>query len=175
MLSRLAATCLNHKSQVVSLEDFLTMKLSLPFQLQQQHQQHRTDKPLAAWHEETRCRMTHLTVKSLHRLPSFLPTPSFPLHLLAVELPPPRDEFWSPKGMVDPNRGSIGDLQFDKFPSPNTFSYWITNFKTDVCSNSTNEAMPWIKVIELATSVDDLKRSQSLMRIATSVDSKLLF
>ena len=49
-------------------------------------------------------------------------------------------------------------------PMPSTFSHWRTSFQTEVCSGSTHpaEAVPWIKEVEMATSVDDLKTSRSI-------------
>ena len=97
---------------MVNLDDFFIMERSLTFELQQQlqQQQHSTDTPLAAKHEDTRCRMTLFTVTSLHRpssfphpvLPhtlygnvpqaTFLPTPSFAPQIPTVELPPTSGE-----------------------------------------------------------------------------------
>ena len=55
---------------------------------------------------------------------------------------------------------------FDKFPTPATFSCWKI-FKTEVCTCSQfpTEAMQWIKEVELADSVDDLRSSSSIRGI----------
>ena len=72
------------------------------------------------------------------------------------------DEVYPQKVMVESHTGSLVDLQ-----SPSTFSYWKTNFKTDVCSGSGHptEAMPWIRETELANSIDDLKTSLELSQM----------
>ena len=68
--------------------------------------------------------------------------------------------------MVEPSKGSISELQIERFPVPSTFNYWKTNFETEVCSGSgyRKEAMPWIKEVELAILVGDLKKSQFYLR-----------
>ena len=38
--------------------------------------------------------------------------------------------------MVEPSKGSISELQIERFPVPSTFNYWKTNFETEVCSGS---------------------------------------
>ena len=64
---------------------------------------------------------------------------------------------------ADQQRLQISDLHSDKFPTPATFSCWKIRFKTEVCTCSQfpTEAMQWIKEVELADSVDDLKSSCS--------------
>ena len=54
-------------------------------------------------------------------------------------------------------------MQFEKFPTQSTTFYWKTNFKTDACSGPSHpaEAMPWIKDVEMANQVDELKTSRS--------------
>ena len=53
------------------------------------------------------------------------------------------------------------------FPTPATFACWKIKFKTEVCTCSQfpTEAMQWIKEVELADSVDDLRSSSSLRSI----------
>ena len=60
---------------------------------------------------------------------------------------------------ADQQRLQISDLHFDKFPTPATFACWKIRFKTEVCTCSQfpTEAMQWIKEVEMADSVDDLK------------------
>ena len=60
---------------------------------------------------------------------------------------------------VDQQRLQIEEPHFDKFPTPQTLSCWKIKFKTEVCSSSNfpTEVMLWIKEVEMATSVDDLK------------------
>ena len=61
--------------------------------------------------------------------------------------------------VADQQRLQILDLHFDKFPTPATFACWKKRFKTEVCicSQFPTEAMQWIKEVEMADSVDDLK------------------
>ena len=68
---------------------------------------------------------------------------------------------------ADQQRLQISDLHFDKFPTPATFACWKIRFKTEVCtcSQSPAEAMQWIKEVEMADSVDDLKSSSSIRGI----------
>ena len=108
----------------------------------------------------------HLQLKGDHRcvaLSHSIPQPKF-ARKLPTKLPPPMDETFLRKVMVRSHRGSIGHLQSEIFSTPTTFRYGKTNFQTEVCSGSSdpNEAMPWIKEIELANSVDDIERSQSI-------------
>ena len=58
----------------------------------------------------------------------------------------------------------ISELQFEKIPTIASFQCWRTSFKTEVCSGSNypSEAMRWIEEVEMATSADDLKTSQSI-------------
>ena len=53
----------------------------------------------------------------------------------------------------------MSDLHSDKFPNPATFACWKKRFKTEVCTCSQfpTEGVLWIKEVELADSVDDLK------------------
>ena len=68
---------------------------------------------------------------------------------------------------ADQQRLQISDLHFDKFPTPATFTCWKIRFKTEVCTCSQfpTEAMQWIKEVELADSVDELKSSSSIRSI----------
>ena len=61
-------------------------------------------------------------------------------------------------------RLQISDLHFDKFLTPATLACWKIRFKTEVCTCSQfpTEAMQWIKEVELADSVDDLRSSSSI-------------
>ena len=71
-------------------------------------------------------------------------------------------ELWA-----DQQRLQVSDLHFDKFPTPATFACWKIRFKTEVCTCSQfpTEAMQWIKEVELADSVDELKSSASIRGI----------
>ena len=68
---------------------------------------------------------------------------------------------------ADQQRLQISDLHFDKFTTPATFACWKIRFKTEVCTCSQflTEAMQWIKEVEMADSVDDLRSSSSVRGI----------
>ena len=72
---------------------------------------------------------------------------------------------------ADQQRLQISDLHFDKFPTPATFACWKIRFKTEVCTCSQfpTEAMQWIKQVELADSVDDLRSSSSTRGISMPI------
>ena len=61
-----------------------------------------------------------------------IPQPRLARRLLAVELPPPVAEVDPRYFMVEQPKHNISELQFEIFPSPSTFLYWKTNFKTRV-------------------------------------------
>ena len=65
---------------------------------------------------------------------------------------------------ADQQRLQISDLDFDKLSTPATFACWKIRFKTEVCTCSQfhAEALLWIKEVEMADSVDDLKSSSSI-------------
>ena len=69
---------------------------------------------------------------------------------------------------TDQQRLQILDLHFDKFPTPATFACWKMRLKTEVCTCSQfpTEAMHWIKEVEMADSVDDLRSSSSIRGIS---------
>ena len=68
---------------------------------------------------------------------------------------------------ADQQRLQISDLHFDKFPTPATFACWKIRFKTEVCTCSQfpTETMQWIKEVELADSVDELRSSSSIRSV----------
>ena len=68
---------------------------------------------------------------------------------------------------ADQQRLQISDLHFDKFHTSATFACWKIRFKTEVCTCSQflTDAMQWIKEVELADSVDELKSSSSIRGI----------
>ena len=59
----------------------------------------------------------------------------------------------------------IDKIDVEKFPNSNSFVIWKMNFKSEVCSNSCfpTEAMLWIKEIDSARSMDELKSSGSIL------------
>ena len=66
--------------------------------------------------------------------------------------------------MVGQQRQQISERQFDKFPTPSSFSYWKSRFENQVttCSDFHSETMLWIKEVEMVDSVDELKSSRSI-------------
>ena len=66
--------------------------------------------------------------------------------------------------MADQQRLHKSELQFDKFPTPSTFSCWKIRFQTQVssCCDFPSEAMLRIKEVEMVHSVDDFKSSRSI-------------
>ena len=64
---------------------------------------------------------------------------------------------------ADQQRLQISELHFHKFPTPQTFSFWKTRFKTEVCSCSNFLG-------EMVNSVDDLKSSCSIQRVTPFPD-----
>ena len=66
--------------------------------------------------------------------------------------------------MVGQPKNHISDLQLENYTTPAKIQCWKTSFKTEVCSGSNypSESMRWIKEVEMATSVGDLKTSRSI-------------
>ena len=64
---------------------------------------------------------------------------------------------YSTEFCVGQQRQQILELQFDKFPTPSTFSRWKIRFKNQVttCSDFPSEAMLWSKEVEMVDSVDE--------------------
>ena len=89
-----------------------------------------------------------------------------------------RDSFDLVKGRNFTNYGvgqqrlQIPETHFEKFPTPQRFLYWKIRFKTGVWtfSNTPLGAFLWIKELEMATSVDDLKSSRSIQGIILFLD-----
>ena len=69
-----------------------------------------------------------------------------------------------PQNYVVGQRQQISELQFDKFPNPQSFMVWKIRFKTQVtsCSDFLSDAMLWIKEVEVVHSLDELKSSRSV-------------
>ena len=68
--------------------------------------------------------------------------------------------------MVGQQRQQISELQFDKFPNPQSslVRLWKIRFKTQVTTRSDfpSEAMLWMKEVEMVDSLDELKSSRSV-------------
>ena len=89
-------------------------------------------------------------------MPTFASRPLTTSSAIPVELPQ--------NYVVGQQRQQISELQFDKFPTP-SFMYWKIRFKTQVssCSDFPQEAMLWIKEVEMVDSLDELKSSRSVI------------
>ena len=66
--------------------------------------------------------------------------------------------------IVGQQRQQISELQFDKFPNPQSFLVWKIRFKNQVttCSDFPSEAMSWIDEVEKVDSLEELKSSRSV-------------
>ena len=91
-----------------------------------------------------------------------IPMPTFATRLLTTSSTMPV-ELWQ-NYMARQHRQQISELQFDKFPNPQTFLVWKTRFKNQVttCSDFPSDAMLWIKEVEMVVSLDELKSSRSV-------------
>ena len=90
--------------------------------------------------------------------------PRFARNVPTVNPPSVAVEVYSQNFMDRQPKHHISELQFEKIPTIASFQCWRTSFKTEVCSGSNypSEAMRWIEEVEMATSADDLKTSQSI-------------
>ena len=61
--------------------------------------------------------------------------------------------------MMGNRRNQISDRHLDKFPDTSDVQCWKTHFEIEVCSGlgCRTIAMLWIKKVEVAKSVDDLR------------------
>ena len=89
-------------------------------------------------------------------LPTFAPRPLTTSSTIPVELPQ--------NYMVGQRRQQKSELQFDKFPNPQSFFVWKFRFKSQAttCSDFPSEAMLWIKEVEMVDSLDELDTSRSV-------------
>ena len=89
-------------------------------------------------------------------MPTFATRPSTVGSTMLVESPQ--------NYMVGQQRQQISELQFDKFPNPQSFLVWEARLKTQVtaCSDFPFDAMLWIKEVEMVDSLDELKSSRSV-------------
>ena len=87
-----------------------------------------------------------------------------PVRTVSQKFIDPKDGRFSNDYGADQQRLQISELHFDKFPTPTTFACWKIILKNEVCTCSQfpTEAMLWIKEVEMAGSVDDLKSSRSI-------------
>ena len=87
---------------------------------------------------------------------TFAPRPLTTSSTIPVELPQ--------NYMVGQQRQQISELQFDKFPNPQSFLLWKIRFKNQAttCSDFPSDAMLWIKEVEMVDSLDELKSFRSV-------------
>ena len=89
-------------------------------------------------------------------MPTFAPRPLTTRFTIPMELPQ--------NYMVGQQRQQISELQFDKFTNPQSFLVWKIRFKTQVttCCDFPQDAMLWIKEVEMVDSLDESKSSRSV-------------
>ena len=89
-------------------------------------------------------------------MPTFARRPSTMSSVILVEFPQ--------NSMVGQQRQQISELQFDKFPDPQSFLVWKIRFKNQMttCSDFPSDAMLWIKEVEIVDSLEELKSSRSV-------------
>ena len=89
-------------------------------------------------------------------MPTYARRPSTMSSLIPVEFPQ--------NSMVGQQRQQISELQFDNFPTPQSFLVWKLRFKNQVttCSDCPSEAMLWIKEVEMVDSLEELKSSRTV-------------
>ena len=94
-----------------------------------------------------------------------IPTPRFARKFSTWNPPSHADGPYPQNCMVELSRNQASETHFDKFADPSMFQCFKTSFKTEVCSCSSfpTETMLWIKEVEVAEPVDDLKTSQSIV------------
>ena len=76
-------------------------------------------------------------------MPTFAGRPPTMISSIPVEFPQ--------NSLVEQQRQQMSELQFDKFPSPQSFLVWQIRFKNQVttCSDFQSEAMLWINEVEM--------------------------
>ena len=86
-------------------------------------------------------------------MPTFAGRPSTMNSFLPVGIPL--------NSMAGQQRLQISELQFDKFPTPQSFLCWQIRCKNQVttCSDFPSEVMLWIKAVKLIDSVDEFESS----------------
>ena len=83
---------------------------------------------------------------------------------------------YSHSGMVGYSKASIAESNLGKFPDPTEFQNWKTNFRAEVCLKTANPQviMLWIKEVEIAKSIDELKTSRSIVGRTDFLDFDML-
>ena len=82
-------------------------------------------------------------------MPTFAGRPSTIISLIPVEFPQ--------NSVVGQQRQQMSELQFDKFPNPQSFLVCRIRFKNQViaCFDFPPEAMLWIGEVEMVDSLDE--------------------
>ena len=80
-------------------------------------------------------------------MPTFETRPLTTSSTIPVELPQ--------NNVIGQQRQRISELQFDKFPNPQSFLVWKVRIKTKVipCSDFPSDAILWIKEVEMVDSL----------------------
>ena len=86
----------------------------------------------------------------------------------------PRKRFFPQYFVVGQPKKHFSELQFEQFPTPATFRVGrrVSTQKCVSGSNYPSESMRWITEVEMATSVDDLKRS--ILEICSLTSRRLM-
>ena len=89
-------------------------------------------------------------------MPTFARKPSTTSSRIPVEVPQ--------NYMVGQQRQQMWELQFDKFPYPQSFLVWKIRFTNQVttCSDFPSDAMLWIKEVEMVETLEELKSSRAV-------------
>ena len=89
-------------------------------------------------------------------MPTFARRPSTVSSAIPVEFPQ--------NSVVGQQRQQIAELQFDKFPPPQSFLVWKIRFKNQLitCSDFPLDILLWIKEVKMVESLDELKFSRSI-------------
>ena len=94
------------------------------------------------------------------RIGSTFPMPTFARRTPTMRSFMPLD---IPKSsIVGKQRQQISELQFDKFPDPQSILCWKIRFRNQVttCSDFPSEAMSWVTEVEMVDSLDEVKSSR---------------
>ena len=91
-----------------------------------------------------------------------IPMPTFATRPLTTSSSIPVE--FRQNSMVGQQRQQISELQFGKFPNPQSFLVWKSRFKTQVttCSDFPSDAVLWIKEVEMVDFLEELKSSRSV-------------
>ena len=113
---------------------------------------------LEAVPEAERTKTCHTSEDRLNQ--GTIPMPTFATKPLTTSSSIPVE--FTQNSMVGPQRQQLSELQFDKFPTPQSLLVWKIRFKNQVttCSGCPSDAMLRIKEVEMVDSLDKLKSSR---------------